>query len=81
MYKRKKIIEGQDHEIPYASTSDEESLRFMIAIASEENKELLFIDESNAFQISIILNPEIDNMFPYRYFILNDFAFAFPNMK
>ena len=33
--KGSKMIEGQDYEISNSSTADEESLRFMIAIASE----------------------------------------------
>ena len=53
-----RIIEGQDYGIPYALTTNEESLRFMVVISSEENKELLFIDISNAFQTNIIFNPE-----------------------
>ena len=53
-----KRIERQDYEISYAPTADGESFRFFIAIASEENEKLSFIDASNAFQTNIIFNPE-----------------------
>ena len=53
-----RMIEGQDYEISYALTVDWESLRFMIAMVSEENKELSCIDTSNAFKTNVIFHPE-----------------------
>ena len=44
---RLRMTEWQDCEIFYAPTTGRESLIFMIAIASEKNKEISFIDASD----------------------------------
>ena len=72
------MIEGQGEKISYVSTTDGNSLRFMMAITSEENKELSFVDALTAFRTNFIFNPEDRQRISVPILHLEFFHFRFP---
>ena len=58
-----RMIKWQDYELFYSPTADGEPLRFMIAMASEENKELSFIEYQTHSKQMSSWTQKIDNVF------------------
>ena len=51
------MIQEQDFTVSYAPTVDEESFRLSIAITASDERIVVFIGASNAFQTNVISDP------------------------